>query len=290
MAATKLRRRRRTKIVATIGTIQFSTPEMLGRLFRGGADVFRLNFSHGTHEGHAANIAIIRALEAEMGRPIGILADVQGPKLRVGKLPGGGRVTLQTGQSFRLDLSAVPGDSRRVQLPHPEIMEAAGIGTTAACWTTASCGCGWCASGTTTSSVRSSPGGLLSDRKGVNVPDVVLPIPALTKKDHEDLHLRARSRAWITSACPLCSGRRTWRKRRRHRKRPGLDHDQARKAAGVGKSGWDPGAVRRGDGGARRSGRGAATGGGADGTKAHRPRRKAARASPWWWRHRCWRA
>ena len=184
MALTKLRRRRRTKIVATLGPAS-SSPEMLGRLFRGGADVFRLNFSHGTHDGHAANIALIRALEQETGRPIGILADIQGPKLRVGKFQAG-RVTLQAGQRFRLDLSAVPGDKSRVQLPHPEIMSAAGIGTTLLL-----------DDGKLRLRVVHKRddhlecdivnGGSLSDRKGVNVPDVVLPIPALTKKDHEDL-------------------------------------------------------------------------------------------------------
>jgi pyruvate kinase len=185
MVQAKLRRRRRTKIVATLGPAS-STPEMLGRLFRGGADVFRLNFSHGTHEGHLANIAAIRALELETGRPIGILADVQGPKLRVGRFQGG-RVQLQTGQSFQLDLSPVPGDTRRVQLPHPEIMVAAGIGTTLLL-----------DDGKLRLRVVHKrdehleceivTGGPLSDRKGVNVPDVVLPIPALTKKDLEDLH------------------------------------------------------------------------------------------------------
>jgi pyruvate kinase len=184
MVQTKLRRRRRTKIVATLGPAS-SSAEMLGRLFRGGADVFRLNFSHGTHEGHAANIALIRALEVETGRPIGILADVQGPKLRVGRFQGG-RVQLQTGQSFQFDLSPVPGDIRRVQLPHPEIMTAAGIGTTLLL-----------DDGKLRLRVVHKrdehleceivTGGPLSDRKGVNVPDVVLPIPALTTKDHEDL-------------------------------------------------------------------------------------------------------
>src|SRR3984885_13622402 len=119
MVQTKIRRRRRTKIIATVGPAS-SSAEMLGRLFRGGADVFRLNFSHGTHEDHAARNATIRALEIETGRPIGILADVQGPKLRVGKFQAG-RVSVQTGQTFRLDLSSVPGDTQRVQLPHPEI-------------------------------------------------------------------------------------------------------------------------------------------------------------------------
>ncbi len=184
MAQAKLRRRRRTKIVATLGPAS-SAPEMLARLFRGGADVFRLNFSHGSHEDHAARITAIRALEAEVGRPIGILADVQGPKLRVGKFQAG-RVQLQTGHGFRLDLSPVPGDINRVQLPHPEIMAAAGIGTTLLL-----------DDGKLRLRVSRKredhlecevvTGGPLSDRKGVNVPDVVLPIPALTRKDHEDL-------------------------------------------------------------------------------------------------------
>jgi pyruvate kinase len=183
-ARVKLRRRRRTKIVATIGPAS-STPEMLSRLFYGGADVFRLNFSHGTHEDHQARIRMIRALEESAGRPIGILADVQGPKLRVGRF-GGGRVTLQTGQSFRLDLSPVPGDRHRVELPHPEIIEAARIGTNLLL-----------DDGKLRLRVVRTrgdhlecevvTGGPLSDRKGVNVPDVALPIPALTAKDRIDL-------------------------------------------------------------------------------------------------------
>ena len=111
------RRHRRTKIVATLGPAS-RTPEMIERLFRAGADVFRLNFSHGTHEEHAARFAMIRELEERFDRPIGILADVQGPKLRVGRF-GGGRVHLQTGHKFRLDLNPTPGDALRVTLPHP---------------------------------------------------------------------------------------------------------------------------------------------------------------------------
>ena len=119
---TPLRRRRRPKIIATLGPAS-STPEVIERLFRAGADVFRLNFSHGSHADHAERIAIIRALERKVERPIGILADVQGPKLRVGKFQAG-RVQLQTGQSFRLDLSpraaAPPRDHRgRGHRHHP---------------------------------------------------------------------------------------------------------------------------------------------------------------------------
>src|SRR5271169_5615048 len=123
----KLRRRRRTKIIATLGPAS-ATMEVLTRLFQTGADVFRLNFSHGTHEDHAERIRLIRELEEKTGRPIGILADVQGPKLRVGRF-GGGRVHLQTGKPFRLDLNATPGNSERVNLPHPEIISAAAIGS-----------------------------------------------------------------------------------------------------------------------------------------------------------------
>ncbi|WP_165982237.1 pyruvate kinase [Dankookia rubra] len=179
-----LRRRRRTKIVATLGPAS-SSPEVIERLFRTGADVFRLNFSHGSHADHAERIATIRALEEKTGRPIGILADVQGPKLRVGRFQGG-RVQLQTGQPFRLDLNPTPGNVSRVQLPHVEIIQAAQIGTSLLL-----------DDGKLrlrVTRVRGDHletevvvGGALSDRKGVNVPDVALPIPALTEKDREDL-------------------------------------------------------------------------------------------------------
>jgi pyruvate kinase len=180
----RLRRHRRTKIIATTGPAS-STPEMLAQLFQAGADVFRLNFSHGTHADHAARIEMIRALEKKFGRPIGILADVQGPKLRVGQFQSG-RVQLQSGQNFTLDLNPTPGDTRRVCLPHPEILEAAEIGATLLL-----------DDGKLRLRVLRKRddhllteivnGGVLSDCKGVNIPDVVLPIPALTEKDLADL-------------------------------------------------------------------------------------------------------
>jgi pyruvate kinase len=180
----RVRRNRRTKIIATLGPAS-ATPEVLARLFHGGADVFRLNFSHGSHDDHLARIAMIRDLERKVSRPIGILADVQGPKLRVGCFAGG-RVRLQTGQRFQLDLNATPGDATRVNLPHPEIMQAASVGTTLLL-----------DDGKLRLRVlrqrddmletEVTVGGPLSDRKGVNIPDVVLPIPALTVKDREDL-------------------------------------------------------------------------------------------------------
>jgi pyruvate kinase len=158
---------------------------MMAQLFLAGADVFRLNFSHGTHADHASRIEMIRALEKKYSRPIGILADVQGPKLRVGQFQSG-RVQLQAGQSFVLDMNPSPGDTRRVCLPHPEIMEAASVGATLLL-----------DDGKLRLRVvrkmadhlvtEIMNGGVLSDRKGVNIPDVVLPIPALTKKDLADL-------------------------------------------------------------------------------------------------------
>jgi pyruvate kinase len=183
--AERLRRHRRTKIIATLGPAS-STPEMMAQLFAAGADMFRLNFSHGSHADHAARIETIRALEKKFARPIGILADVQGPKLRVGQFQSG-RVTLQNGQDFILDMNPAPGDTRRCCLPHPEIMAAAEIGATLLL-----------DDGKLRLRVKRKRddhllteiinGGVLSDRKGVNIPDVVLPIPALTKKDISDLN------------------------------------------------------------------------------------------------------
>jgi pyruvate kinase len=184
IASQRLRRRRRTKIIATLGPAS-STTEVITRLFQTGADVFRLNFSHGSHEDHAARIVSIREVEKRFDRPIGILADVQGPKLRVGRFAGG-KVHLQTGQAFRLDLNPTPGDARRVNLPHPEIIAAAAINTNLLL-----------DDGKLRLRITHKRddhletevifGGPLSDRKGVNVPDVILPIPALTAKDRIDL-------------------------------------------------------------------------------------------------------
>jgi pyruvate kinase len=180
----KLRRRRRTKIIATLGPAS-SSPEVIARLFQAGADVFRLNFSHGSHEDHAQRFAMIREAEQKFDRPIGILADVQGPKLRVGRFAGG-RVHLQTGQPFRLDLTATPGDAQRVNLPHPEIIEAATIGATLLL-DDGKLRLRVLRKRADALETEVVVGGPLSDRKGVNVPDVVLPIPALTIKDREDL-------------------------------------------------------------------------------------------------------
>ena len=114
-----LRRARNAKIVATMGPAS-SSPEMARRLFLAGVDVFRLNFSHGSADDHRARFALLRELERETGRPIGILADLQGPKLRGGTVALGPSV-VSPGERFRLDLDPAPGDTRRAGLPHPEI-------------------------------------------------------------------------------------------------------------------------------------------------------------------------
>ena len=179
-----MRRHRNVKIVATLGPAS-ETPEMIHALYAAGADVFRLNMSHGTQADIAARHAIIRQVEAEVGRPIGVLADLQGPKLRVGTFANG-PVDLAEGMAFRLDLDPTPGDRTRVCLPHPEIFAALTPGArllindgkirlqVSAC-------------GPDHADCRVEVGGTISDRKGVNVPDVVLPLAALSKKDRSDL-------------------------------------------------------------------------------------------------------
>ena len=179
-----MRRQRSAKIVATLGPAS-SAPETIAALFRAGVDVFRLNFSHGERSDHLARIETIRALEKETGRPIGILADMQGPKLRLGTFAVG-KVRLRSGEHFRLDLDKTPGDAKRAPLPHPEIFAALEPGTELLLndgnvrLKVESCGDHF-------AETVVIDGGELSDRKGVNVPNAVLPLAALTEKDRGDL-------------------------------------------------------------------------------------------------------
>src|SRR4051812_37797911 len=158
---------------------------MIASLFESGADVFRINMSHTSHEKMAELIAIIRGLERDFGRPIGILIDLQGPKLRVGSFVDDG-VTLENGADFVLDSDVTPGDINRVQLPHPEILAALAPGDTlllddGKVRLTA----------TETSPDRAltrvEVGGRLSNRKGVSLPDTIVPFSAMTAKDRSDL-------------------------------------------------------------------------------------------------------
>jgi pyruvate kinase len=179
-----MKRMRQSKIVATLGPAS-SDAATIGSLFAAGADVFRLNFSHGTHAQHRERLAHIRAMERDAGRPVAVLADLQGPKLRIGALARG-PVMLEAGASFRLDLDNEPGDPTRAPLPHPEIFAALTPGAqlllddgklrleVIVC-------------GPEFARTRVIVGGPLSERKGVNVPSVVLPLSALTDKDRTDL-------------------------------------------------------------------------------------------------------
>ncbi len=179
-----MRRLRNVKIVATLGPSSNSY-DTIRALFEAGADVFRLNMSHGTHEEQAARHAIIRKVEADVGRPIAILADLQGPKLRVGTFVAGAH-ELNEGDLFRFDLDPAEGDSRRVNLPHPEIFAALEPGSRLLVndgkirLTVEDCGPDF-------AECKVTAGGTISNRKGVNVPDVVLPLAALSDKDRADL-------------------------------------------------------------------------------------------------------
>lgn len=188
-------RQRRVKIVATLGPSSGDL-DTIRALFEAGADVFRLNFSHGTHAEQKARYDIIREVEAEFDRPIGVLADLQGPKLRVGKFANGAE-DLVEGQAFRFDLDATEGDSERVNLPHPEIFAALKAGSSLLVndgkirLKVMDCGADFA----TTEVVV---GGTISNHKGVNVPDVVLPLAALTEKDRKDLEFACEMGAdWL---------------------------------------------------------------------------------------------
>lgn len=177
-------RMRKVRILATLGPAS-DTPEMIEKLFRAGADAFRVNMSHGEQADKAQLIANIRALEKAYNRPTTILVDLQGPKLRVGSFAEG-KVELHTGDSFRLDTDPTPGDAQRVHLPHPEIFAALEVnarlllddGKLVLRVTEI---------GPDHIVTKVEVGGTLSNRKGLNVPDVVIPIAALTEKDRSDL-------------------------------------------------------------------------------------------------------
>ena len=177
-------RSRKVRILATLGPAS-NTPKMIAALFEAGADAFRINMSHGDQESKIPVIAAIRGLEKRFGRPTTILADLQGPKLRVGRFAGG-RVMLETGATFILDRDNAPGDVTRVELPHREIFAAIEPGARLLL-----------DDGKLVLRVVEHDedrivttvevGGALSDSKGLNVPDVVVPMAALTAKDRSDL-------------------------------------------------------------------------------------------------------
>ncbi len=178
------RRRRCVKILATLGPAS-ATPDRIAALHEAGADLFRINMSHSDHDTLDRLYAAVRAVEADSGRPIGILADLQGPKLRIGTFADG-PIKLTPGQTFHLDLDTAPGSAERVGLPHAEIFAAIKPGHTLLL-----------DDGRVRLKVIDSSdshavteviaGTKLSDKKGVNVPDTMLRLSALTTKDRADL-------------------------------------------------------------------------------------------------------
>jgi|TARA_B110000444_G_scaffold251535_1_gene279533 pyruvate kinase len=179
-----MHRIRRTRIIATLGPAS-SSFELIKKLADAGADVFRLNMSHGTHDEISHLYKTVREVEKKTDRPIGILADLQGPKLRIGVFADM-KILLQKGQKFSLDMDSTPGTNKRVELQHPEIYEAAQVKTELLL-----------DDGKVRLLIDSVQkniifttvlvGGELSNRKGVNVPSAILPLASLTKKDRKDL-------------------------------------------------------------------------------------------------------
>jgi pyruvate kinase len=175
---------KKVKILATLGPA-IRDAAHIRQLVEAGVNLFRLNFSHGEHADHAQRYQWVREVERELNQPIGILMDLQGPKLRVGRFAEG-KVQLVNGQSLRLDLDKTPGDAKRVNLPHPEIIEALQPGMSLLL-----------DDGRLRLKVTAKQndaviteviaGGELSDRKGVNVPEAVLQLSPLTEKDRRDL-------------------------------------------------------------------------------------------------------
>ena len=179
-----MKRQRNVKIVATLGPAS-DDYKMIRALFEAGVDVFRLNMSHGEHDEIRVRHGIIRQIEKDVDRPIAILADLQGPKLRCGKFANKA-AELEDGDAFRFDLDKTAGDNHRVCLPHKEIFKALKVGATLLVddgkieLRVVECGDDF-------ANCTVVVGGTISNRKGVNVPDVVLPLAALSKKDRKDL-------------------------------------------------------------------------------------------------------
>lgn len=188
-------RSRKVKILATLGPAS-RAPDMIERLLKAGADAFRVNMSHGDHADHAATIAAIRKLEKKTGRPIGVLCDLQGPKLRVGTFAEG-KAVIPHGHHFTLDRKNEPGDATRVQLPHPELFGLLEKGQRLLI-DDGKIRLRVMRAGDEEILCSAEVGGTISDRKGINIPDAEIPIPAMTEKDRRDLAFAVEHKAdWI---------------------------------------------------------------------------------------------
>ena len=179
-----MRRQRNVKMVATLGP-KSGTQTAVRGLFEAGVDVFRLNLSHGRHTEHARRHALVRRVERLSGRPIGIILDLQGPKLRIGAMADGG-AEIKAGGRFRLDLDPAPGDRRRAPLPHAEVFAALSRGTDILL-DDGRVRLQAREVGRDYAECRVMAGGVLTAGKGVNVPGAILPLSAITDKDRADL-------------------------------------------------------------------------------------------------------
>ncbi|HZP20177.1 MAG TPA: pyruvate kinase [Bauldia sp.] len=190
-----MRRARKVKILATLGPSS-SDKGTIARLFQAGADLFRINMSHTDHNKLRALVATIREVEADFQRPIGILIDLQGPKLRIGVFANR-EVSLNPGDTFILDSDPTPGDQTRVELPHPEIFAALEVGHRLLLDDgKVRLRVFECSNNRAMTTVE--VGTKLSDRKGVSVPDTTINFGALTPKDRSDLEAGLNAGAdWI---------------------------------------------------------------------------------------------
>lgn len=179
-----MRRQRRVKIVATLGPAS-SDQAAVTRLVQAGADVFRINMSHTTPDRMREMVQMIRAVEEDVGRPVGILADLQGPKLRIGTFAEDA-VMLDRGATFVLDSDPTPGTAERVFLPHPEVLGSLESGHSLLL-DDGKIRLTVLEATTSRAVTRVEVGGRLTARKGLNLPDTTIAFPALTEKDHRDL-------------------------------------------------------------------------------------------------------
>jgi pyruvate kinase len=182
-------RARRARIVSTLGPATRG-PEKILALAKAGVDVFRLNFSHGSHEDHAAAFADVRAAEAALDRPLAVLADLQGPKFRLGAFVDGS-IAISPGAKIRLDLDPTPGDATRVCMPHPELFAALQPGSQLLL-DDGRVRLKMVAVGPDFADAEVVQGDALSNRKGVSLPGAVIPLSPLTPKDREDLAFALR--------------------------------------------------------------------------------------------------
>lgn len=177
-------RARRARIVATLGPASHAAAK-IRELATVGVDVFRVNFSHGSHADHARAIQAVRKAEAAVGRPLAVLADLQGPKIRLGEFADG-VVRLKAGQSLRLDMKSTPGDAARIGVPHPEVFAALRDGAMVLL-DDGKVRLRVVSHGPDFAETVVEAGDQLSDHKGLNLPGLAIPIPALTAKDRKDL-------------------------------------------------------------------------------------------------------